>query len=152
MSIGGLHIFGGLGALAAAAVTATIFMQAGQIRELSESVTGLTAAAALRAECDRALREGELFAARIVCPADVKTLMAERDALLVRAEAAEILLGAQRADDDDAIRRAEARGREEERRRRHADEVIRDAPRDDGGLVRFDAERLRQLRRPPAGD
>lgn len=144
------------GAIAAAVVGIGLLVLAGaallDLKEGADRAITLRAELELQVECHDALTRMDRWQISVSCPVEVKTLLAELDAMEVRAVAAETQLDATRDDEADAIDRAETRTRTLEEGRRHAADIFDSAPRDDGGFVHLDSGRLRQLREGYARD
>ncbi|MGZ8362468.1 MAG: hypothetical protein ACXW3D_01295 [Caulobacteraceae bacterium] len=83
------------------------------------------------------------YAVANICPSGVKTLHAEAGVLARERDAARGDLVRERADQQDAIKRAEARVTLSAERKAHADAAQRAAPRDGDGLIVYDARGLR---------
>lgn len=122
------------------------------LKETADNAVILQAELEQETQCHDALTRDDRWQISVSCSVEVKTLVAELDAMEVRAVAAEDQLDAIRDDEADAIGRAEARTRTLEEGRRHAADVFDSAPRDDGGFVHLDSGRLRQLREGFAPD
>ncbi|MEZ5709704.1 MAG: hypothetical protein R3E02_09995 [Blastomonas sp.] len=119
---------------------------------LADCLPGLRAA--IEAQRRAALCEASLgnplpaqsrFAVRMACGEQVKRMAAERDALRIEADQARAamqkLIDGQAA----AIARAEARADQAQAKARKNEQTIQNAPRDPDGLVRCDAQCLRDL-------
>lgn len=100
--------------------------------------------ARMSARCDAGLLQGDLFAVEAACSTEVKTLLAQRQAETGRADSLDAALKSSRADTAAAITRAEARARSQTQRTSNAQAAVSAAPRDPDGLVRCDAQCLRQ--------
>lgn len=102
------------------------------------------------AACDSALTATpeNLFAARSSCTSAVQRVIAERDATKAELVGANTELNTLRADQADAVRRAEARGQAQAQSESHAKARIAALPPGGDGLRTCDAECLRHLTDP----
>ena len=101
-----------------------------------------------RAElCDAKLGapDNSLFAIRGSCSTEVKTLVAERDALSVSLASANETIEQLISNQSQAVERAEQRATQALSKAKRNEDVLRAVPRDAGGLIRCDASCLRDL-------
>lgn len=103
--------------------------------------------ARLAAGCDDALHRGGVVAIRALCSAEVKTIVADRDAKAGNLDDANRQIREAQARQDAAVSRAEARALSTAERKAANDRTIQSAPRTADGSVRCDAECLRALAR-----
>ncbi len=106
-------------------------------------------AARQAAECEAALKLGDLYAIRATCGAQGKRVQAELTAAQVELGDARQQLRVALADRDQAVSRAEARATTHASRTAQNDRTIDAAPRGANGLLRCDADCLRSLAGEP---
>lgn len=94
--------------------------------------------------CDQALTGGNDFAMRASCTAPVKILAAKAITAANSLASAKAALGEATLQQDQAVARAEARGRTQAERQSRAKVVREHAPRDGDGLSVYDADSLRR--------
>ncbi|MBI0530073.1 hypothetical protein [Sphingomonas sp. TX0522] len=108
--------------------------------------------AARRADvCEGALHSGDVYTIRASCPAEVKLMVARRDAALSDLYDARAQIADLTNDRNAAIARAEGRAITFTKRIEANDRIIAAAPRTADGGVRCDAECLRRLAGERAG-
>ena len=94
---------------------------------------------------ERKLPATAQYAIRQTCSAEVKHLLAERDAARSNAADAKRAMEVLQANMDAAVRRAEIRGANVQKRKSDATRAIQSAPVGDDGLVDCDADCLRNI-------
>ncbi|QQQ19690.1 hypothetical protein JIP62_06275 [Brevundimonas vitis] len=108
---------------------------------------GLRKVIAAARACDQALTEADRFDQSLTCSPAVLTLVAQRDTAQSQMAALNDELLKTRADQADALARAEARGRTQTQRTQSVQTRLDAAPRTDSGLGRCDADCLSRLGR-----
>lgn len=113
----------------------------------SEKVTAVVHAARRAAACDAVLAGGQPYLVSSACSTEVQALAVQRDARTREVANLTETLDRLRRDQAAAITRAEARGRTQTQRTQRAEDALAQAPVNDSGLGRCDADCLRNLGR-----
>ena len=110
-------------------------------------VAQAAARSAQAAACDAALAAAPM-GAPAVCSAPVQAVAAARDVFAGEVADRDTALAQARTDQAAAVSRATARATASAQQDAHADQVLASAPRDGGGALVLDADRLRDLAGP----